>query len=139
MKRPVFIDSNIWLYSFLKQEEAEEKRKSAKRLIKSIKQGYICVSILIINEVCYNLKKNGFPESEIKEILISFYSDFKVIRFTGEIMLKASELREKHSFSFWDSLVIAAALSDECAVIYSEDMQHNQTIEKKIKIINPFK
>ncbi len=137
MTSPVFIDSNIWLYSFLKQEE--EKRKASKKLIKSIKQDRIYVSTQIINEVCYNLKKNNFPETEIKEILSSFYSDFKVIHFTGKIMLNASELREKYFFSFWDSLVIASALSEECAVIYSEDMQHNQTIEKKLKIINPFK
>ena len=136
MTNLVFIDSNIWLYSFLKQEE--EKRKTAKKLIKSIKQECIFVNTQIINEVCYNLKKNNFPEVEIKGILSSFYSDFNVSHFTGEIMLNASKLRGKYSLSFWDSLIIASALSEECTLIYSEDMQHNQTIEKKLKIINPF-
>jgi predicted nucleic acid-binding protein len=70
MKEPVFIDSNIWLYSFLKQDE--KKRKIAKRLIKSIKPDTISISTQIINEVCFNLKRNNFPELEIKEIASSF-------------------------------------------------------------------
>ncbi len=64
MKEPVFIDSNVWLYSFLKQEET--KRNSAKKLIKSIKPGSICVSVQIINEVSFNIKRNKFHESEIQ-------------------------------------------------------------------------
>lgn len=51
MKEPVFIDSNIWLYSFLKQDE--KKREIAKRLIKSINRNLISVSTQIINEVCF--------------------------------------------------------------------------------------
>jgi predicted nucleic acid-binding protein len=137
MKGPAFIDSNIWLYAFLKQDE--EKRETAKKLIKSIKSNSLYVSTQIINEVSFNLTKNKFPESEIKEILSSFYNDFRVVCFSEKIMLKASGLREKYFVSFWDSLVISAAIEAKCTALYSEDMQHNQVIEKKLKIINPFK
>ena len=137
MKEPVFIDSNIWLYSFLRQDE--EKRKSAKNLIKSSKRKTTFVSTQIINEVCFTLKKNNVPESEIKEILTSFYNDYKVIYFSEAIMYNASELREKYSISFWDSLVIAAALTRDCKILYSEDMQDGQVFEKKLTIKNPFK
>lgn len=137
MKEPVFIDSNIWLYSFLRQDE--EKRKTAKKLIKSSKRKSTFVSTQIINEVCFNLKKNSVPESEIKEILTSFYSDYKVIYFSEAIMYNASELREKYSISFWDSLVMAAALTRDCKILYSEDMQHGQVFEDKLTIKNPFK
>ena len=56
MNEPVFIDSNIWLYSFLRQDE--EKRKAAKTLIKSCIRKFTFISTQIINEVCFNLKKN---------------------------------------------------------------------------------
>ena len=37
-----------------------------------------------------------------------------------------------------DSLIVATALENGCTILYSEDMQHEQIIEKQIKIINPF-
>ena len=40
--------------------------------------------------------------------------------------------------TYWDSLIVATALSSECSILYSEDMQHNQLIENKLRIINPF-
>jgi predicted nucleic acid-binding protein len=137
MRTPVFVDSNIWLYAFLKQEE--KKRKKAKKLIKSIKNDSLWISTQIINEVCFNLRKNNFPESEIREIVSSFYNDYRVVYFKKEIMINASEFRERYSLSFWDSLVIASALSVSCGTLYSEDMHHNQIIESKLRIINPFK
>jgi len=45
---------------------------------------------------------------------------------------------DKYQYSFWDSLMLASALENGCSVIYSEDMQHEQIIGKKLKIINPF-
>jgi predicted nucleic acid-binding protein len=35
-------------------------------------------------------------------------------------------------------MMLASALENKCTEIYSEDMQHNQTIEDKLRIINPF-
>ncbi len=73
-----------------------------------------------------------------KEIISSFYNDFRVIPFSEELILRASDLREKYSVSFWDSLVLSTAIEAECKYLYSEDMQHNQIIEKTLKIVNPF-
>ena len=44
----------------------------------------------------------------------------------------------KYKYSYYDSLIIAATLQNECSVLYSEDLQHNQKIEKTLTIINPF-
>lgn len=53
-------------------------------------------------------------------------------------VLKAIEINSKFQYSYWDSLIISTAISENCSLIYSEDMQHNQTIENKLKIVNPF-
>ena len=50
----------------------------------------------------------------------------------------AKVLIEKHDFQIFDSIVIASALEAGCNILYSEDMQHNQLIEGKLKIANPF-
>ncbi len=40
---------------------------------------------------------------------------------------------------FWDSFIIGSAIESKSNILFSEDMQHGLTINKKIKIINPFK
>ena len=51
----------------------------------------------------------------------------------------AFSLRSKYSLSFWDSLIVASALENNCTTLYSEDMQHQQVIDNQLTIINPFK
>jgi predicted nucleic acid-binding protein len=53
-------------------------------------------------------------------------------------MLKASALRTRHQFSFWDSQIVAAALSVRAEVLYTEDMDTALVVENKLKIVNPF-
>jgi predicted nucleic acid-binding protein len=53
-------------------------------------------------------------------------------------VLEAIELHERYKYSFWDSLIIAAAASEGATTILSEDIADGQTI-KDITIKNPFK
>ena len=46
-------------------------------------------------------------------------------------------IKFRYQYSFYDSLIIAAALEAGCKTLYSEDMQHGQRIEQLI-IKNPF-
>jgi predicted nucleic acid-binding protein len=42
-------------------------------------------------------------------------------------------------FSHYDSLIVATALSINCSVLYSEDLQHGQVVDGRLTIVNPFK
>jgi len=53
-------------------------------------------------------------------------------------VLKAMEISDRYGYAYWDSLIVATALISDCAILYSEDMQHNQQFEGKIRILNPF-
>ena len=133
----LFIDSNIWLYSFI--DSYREKYEVAKNLIKS-KEEKTVLSIQVVNEVCFNLlRKANFDESQIQELIDSFFTRYRFSRFDRDLLKKGSKLRERYSLSFWDSLILSAAILSDCHTIYSEDMQHNQLIENKLRIINPFK
>ena len=52
-------------------------------------------------------------------------------------MKAASELREAHKLSYWDSLIVAVALEQECTLLYSEDLQHGQVFRDALKVVNP--
>ena len=132
----VFIDTNIWLYAFIRTQDAD-KHGIAAQLVQS---DNIVISTQIINEVCINLiKKAGFSEAQIQDLIDAFYTRYHVVELTKEVLLEASKLREDHEFSFWDSLVIAASLFADARVLYSEDMQDGLILENKMTIVNAFK
>nr|WP_289626254.1 PIN domain-containing protein [Desulfonauticus submarinus] len=62
-----------------------------------------------------------------------------VVPLTLDIVRKSWEIKEKYKFSYWDSLIVASALENNCSILYTEDMQDGQIIEKKLEIVNPFK
>lgn len=135
-KERYFIDTNIWLYSFIETQD-REKTSIAKSIVQ---QEEITISTQIINEVCVNLiRKMQFPEEDIQGLIESFYERYSILEINKGILLKASELRIHHIFSFWDSLIVASALYSSTDILYSEDMQHGFIIENGLKIVNPFK
>ena len=135
-KKKIFIDTNIWLYAFIQNQENEAKSNIAKEVITS---GDIFISTQVIGEICVNLiKKAGFKEEQISNLIISFFESYPVIEVDSEIMLSASQLRAKYNFSYWDSLIVACGLAANAEILYSEDMQNGLVVEEKIKIINPF-
>ena len=131
------VDSNILLYAFIETKDVR-KLNIAKSLIQN-ENIEITISTQIINEVCVNLiKKASFSEERIRQMSISFYNKYNVVEINKEIIFKASEIREHHKFSFWDSLIVAGALYANVEVLYSEDMQDGFVVDKT-KIVNPFK
>ena len=133
MKDKVFIDSNIFLYSFDKRDEI--KQNIAKNIVL---KNYV-ISIQVINEVSNNLlKKFKMNNIQVKLFVKSCYNRYIVVNFSEEIFIIASELRDKYNLSYYDSLIVSTAINSECNILFSEDMQHNQIIEN-LKIINPFK
>ena len=134
--RCCFIDTNIWLYAFIQTGEVA-KTAYARGLIQSEKK--IVVSSQVVNEVCVNMtKKTGSTENDIRQIISSFFSKYSVVDQDIELLIQASRLREKHSFSYWDSLIVSAAQAAKADVLYTEDMQHGMVVNGVLRVTNPF-
>jgi predicted nucleic acid-binding protein len=132
----VFIDSNLWLYLFVGDDE--HKLKAVKNLLITCNtNNTIVISFQVLNEVAFNLKKKGFSEENIRSIISTIKDSSVIIDFSVDIILNASKLRERHTFSYWDSLIIACAAASNCKTLYSEDMQDGRVIEG-LCIENPF-
>ena len=130
-----FVDTNIWLYSFIESQD-KEKSKIAKLIVS---ESDIIISTQIVNEMSVNLlKKANFSEGKIQELIQSLYKRYSVFELSTDVLIKASEIRAKFSFSFWDSLVAASALDSEADYLISEDMQNGFKFGGKLTIINPF-
>ncbi len=83
-------------------------------------------------------KKLGFSFADAIKVVEEMAKNNNLHTNTQITIIKACEIAERYQFSFYDSMIIAAALESKCEVLYSEDMQHNQIIDDKIKIMNPF-
>ena len=130
-----FIDTNIWYYSLVEQDDPVKSQK-ARELIRSV---WPVVSTQVISEVCANLlNKAHMAEDTIAEVVASFYDDYVVVAIDQAVLLDASRLRKRHSFSYWDSLIVSSALAGGCKVLYSEDMQHKLVIDRRLTVLNPF-
>jgi predicted nucleic acid-binding protein len=131
-----FIDSNIWLYAFIESEsQSADKSSQARSLVQA---NDATVSTQVINEVCVNLvKKANVAEADVRRAVASFYRRHTVVPLDRATLIKTSEVREQHSFSFWDSLIVASAILAGVDVLYSEDMQDGFEIGG-VRIVNPF-
>jgi len=133
MNHTPFLDTNILLYAF--DETNSLKYSVASKIVLSP----ATISTQVINETCSNLiRKFKFTEDAIQKFVESSYKRYTIVNITQDVFLTSSKLREKYSFSYYDSNIVAAALLEGCTILYSEDMQHQQIIENRLTIINPF-
>jgi len=132
----IFIDSNIWLYLF--RHDEDHKYDIAKKFILNNADNSMYISYQVINEMTNQLVRNNFNEKIIKENIEYMYKICTVHNFSKNIIMSASSLREKYSFSFWDSLIVASALNSGCNILASEDMHDGLKIDN-LKIVNIFK
>jgi predicted nucleic acid-binding protein len=142
MKSDCFIDTNVWVYSFLEARKDDGKQKTALDLLRNLSPTVsVMVSVQVINEFHWTLSKKYHLTDEIvydKAVngIVAFAS--AVLPLDLNTYLEASKLRKRYQLSFWDSLIVSSALLAGCSTLYSEDMSHGMIVEKKLHIVNPF-
>lgn len=136
------IDSNIWLYRFLADQDPDPQEDARKRSISialTDAEG-IVVSTQVMNEVCSVLiKRASLNETQILNLLEAFEDRCEVVELTIATLKSAVHLRMVYRLSFWDSLIVACAVQSDVPILYSEDMQHGLIVSEKLEIVNPFR
>lgn len=136
MSDKCFLDTNIMVYAFIESEKT--KHEAALKLLSENRQNYLFVSTQVLSELYSALTKNGIEATVIKKYIYDTASKSNIVVITFETIKLCIEIRERYGFSYWDSLVLATAIENECNVVYSEDMKHDQIIYGSVKIVNPF-
>jgi len=131
----IFIDTNILVY--LVKDNTGKAEILAKKIVDKTNN---FISTQVVNEFCnVAIKKLDFSFADILFSIDKFIENFIIPEVKVSTIKYAIKIKEKYAYSYYDSVIIASALQSNCSIIYTEDMQHNQTIENKLKIINPFK
>ena len=139
MSAEYFIDTNLFIYQLDATDNA--KAAVANRIIRSgIKTGNACISFQVVQE-CLNtiLRKAAICLSTDQAMQYLDASLAPLLQVYPSIPLyrHCLEVQARYRFSFYDSLIIAAALEAGCNTLYSEDLQHGQKIAG-LRVENPF-
>jgi predicted nucleic acid-binding protein len=139
MSAEFFLDTNILIYDLEGKDPL--KQPIATGLIQeAMREGTGLISFQVVQE-CLNVAiqkaRQPLTRVEAERYLEIVLSPLCLIYPSEPLYRKALSLKERWRYSFYDSLIIAAALTAGCDTLYTEDMQHGQVIED-LKIINPF-
>jgi predicted nucleic acid-binding protein len=134
MNDKVFFDTNILVYSYSFTEL--DKQRISRKLIEET-DSYISTQVLqeLVNTLT---KKFGKSWDEAKKVVDESCKNNTVFSNQSKTISGACSIADKYQYSFYDSLIISAALSCKCKILFSEDLQHGQVIEDNLKIVNPF-
>lgn len=97
------------------------------------------ISVQVLNEfAAVAMRKLRMPLSDVREILDSVRTVCTVESVTVATHDRGLAVFERYKFSFYDSLIIASALIVGAKLLYSEDLQHGQVIDRQLRVVNPF-
>ncbi|MFP5236400.1 MAG: PIN domain-containing protein [Acidobacteriota bacterium] len=132
-----FVDSNVLIYGM--DAQAGARHESAKRALEELwseKSGVL--SMQVLQEFYYvTTRKIATPlPREIARRVVKRYALWCIP--TGPAELDAAfAIEDAARISFWDALIVAAAVKAGAKRILTEDLHHGQTIAG-VRIENPF-
>ena len=127
-----FLDSNVVLYLL------SDNQTKANCCEEIVEQGGV-ISVQVLNE-CVNvmLKKLTMARPEIDEFLAVIKSISDIVPLSVEVHEGALELLDKYQISWYDALIVSAAIESDCDTLWSEDMHNGLVVNKTMTIRNPF-
>lgn len=133
-----FVDTNILAYAHDTSEVA--KQPAAAAILESLwltESGAVSTQVL---QELYSVVTRRFdpPMSTRKaRAIVAQYGEWVVAQIDVPLIMASSRLEERHSFSFWDALIVEAARRVGASRLLTEDLQSGRRIGG-VTIENPF-
>lgn len=133
-----FVDTNVLLYA--SDPSQGRKHDVAKMLVEDLWNSRTgVISTQVLQEFCFNLRRKlGNPISIADTAKrVRDYLTWQMVTNVAEYTISVLEIEVKHRISFWDALIVNAAQTAGCTILYSEDMNHGQIFDS-VRVVNPF-
>ncbi len=134
-----FLDTNIFVYSF-DPSSAAKAQTSTELIRQAVATRKGMVSYQVVQEF-FNVALRRFAHpmavAEAEQYLGTVFRPLLAVQSSQALYSEALRLKDRHRLSWYDSLIVAAALEARCSVLYSEDLQHGQRFGD-LRIENPF-
>ena len=137
MTAKAFFDTNILVYALAVRAGADSDPRT-ELAEKTLSLGGV-VGVQVLNEFADVATRRFRLGGDLVEQYLSIIDALcgRAIPLTADTHAVAIELSKQYGYRIYDSLILAAAGQAGCTTVYSEDMQHGQTIGK-LTIVNPF-
>lgn len=134
-----FLDTNVFVYSFDRNAVAKSRR--AMQLIKmALKTQKGITSYQVVQEF-FNVALQRFAQPMKVDEAEQYYSTvlrpLLGVHSSHALYLDALHLQSRYRLSWYDSLIVAAAVQAQCQVLMTENLQHGQQFGD-MRIENPF-
>jgi predicted nucleic acid-binding protein len=136
--KPVFLDTNILLYS-ISRDDAEAPKRG--RAIALLEQDDCAISAQVLQEFYVQATRPSRADPlphEIAAGLMRAWGRFRVQETTVSLVHAALDLKARYGFAYWDAAIVAAAVAQGCATLFTEDLSHEQVVEG-VRIVDPFR
>lgn len=133
-----FFDTNVLVYAFDRHDP--EKQKRAQSLIGDYgSRGDLVISTQVLQEFYVTVtKKLASPINPVDAAgIVADLAEFPLIQVNKTLISRAIQRHRQGTFSFWDCMIVEAALQANCQILFTEDMQHGQQMGT-LTLRNPF-
>jgi predicted nucleic acid-binding protein len=139
MSARYFLDTNIFAYAA--HPSRSSKTAVALKLIEDgLESGNGIVSYQVVQEF-FSLAFRKFPKPmsalDAEQFFDTALRPLLAVHSSPALYISGLQIYGFHHFSWYDSLIVAAAQQAECAILYTEDMQHGRRVGD-LTIKNPF-
>lgn len=134
-----FLDTNVLVYLF--DGDAPARQTRAREIFQTYgATGQLVISTQVLQEFYVTVtRKLARPLTpEVAYRAVQNLTALPVCQVTPELVLSAIQRSLSVRLSFWDALIVQAALDSGAAALWSEDLQHGQVIDG-LRIENPFR
>jgi predicted nucleic acid-binding protein len=134
-----FIDTNVFAYLF--DELAPEKQGRSEALVQhALDRKTGVISFQVVQEF-FSLAFRRFTppmsSTEAAHFLAMTLGPLLAIQSSYALYSEALQLTRHYSLSWYDALIVSAAIESDCRILYTEDLQHGQKFDN-VQIQNPF-
>lgn len=140
MNARFFLDTNVFIYQF--DDREPEKTSRASQLVDAaIASRRGVVSYQVVQEffsVGFSRFEIPLSKSDAEEYFSLVFKPLLAVHSSPALFLEALRIHAEHRFSWYDSLIVAAAQQADCSLLYTEDMQHGRRVGD-LRIENPFR
>jgi len=135
MPAEVFLETNILVYSF--DADSPAKQWKAKELLSG--SGWF-VSWQVIQEfssvALHRFKVPLQPQDLSDYVTLKLWPRCRILP-SEVILTRAIAIHSRYGFRYYDSLAVASAIAGSASTLFSQDLQHGQSIDS-LTIQNPF-
>lgn len=133
-----FVDTNILVYAY--DRGAGPRHDRAQNLLQTLwEQGQGALSTQVLQEFYVNVRRKAVNPITAKQArsLVTDYLAWNPVVNDGVAVLEAIDLEQRYKLSFWDSMIVVAAMKSGAATLCSEDFSHGQKFGT-VQVVNPF-